>query len=132
MGRGVFARKRLRAGQVIGEVTGRIVCRLDPANDGYLDLGGGLALEAKPPFRFLNHGCTPNCEVVRDGPSAKGIGRPVPRLLIQAMRNIQPGVELRCDYGWPAESAIPCKCGSPKCRGWIVAANQLQDLNGFA
>ncbi len=106
--------------------------RLDPASDDYVDLGRGLYLKANAPFRFLNHGCEPNCELVRDNPSMKGRSRTVPRVFVQAIRNIQPGVELRCDYGWPAESAVACKCGSPKCRGWIVAANQLHKLKGRA
>ena len=43
-------------------------------------------------------------------------------------RTIYPGEEITIDYGWPAVSAIPCLCGSERCRGWIVNMEELPEL----
>ncbi len=66
--------------------------------------------------RLINHSCTPNCrvEIVRG------------RIWIVARREIAAGDELTFDYGfsfkeWPLH---PCRCGSPRCAGFIVAADQ--------
>lgn len=93
-----------------------------------MDLGGGLSLDPSPPFRYLNHSCSPNCMLVLlqveydDGTPTEG------EIWLEALRDIHPGEELTIDYGWPAESAMPCDCGSPNCRGWIVAEELLEAL----
>ena len=43
--------------------------------------------------------------------------------------DIEPGEQMTIDYGWPAKSAIPCGCGSPECRKWIVAAEELGQVD---
>ena len=62
----------------------------------------------------------PNCETVQldvNGGTA---------LLLVALCNIEPGTEIAYDYGWEADAeALPCRCGSPNCRGWIVDAAQI-------
>jgi hypothetical protein len=45
---------------------------------------------------------------------------------VETLRDIFPGEQLTIDYAWPAEKAIKCQCGCKKCRGWIVAANELK------
>lgn len=68
--------------------------------------------------RFINHSCEPNCEAVQEGD----------RIFIQAIRNIQPGVELTYDYALEREGRLPagwreryaCRCGAPNCRGTIL------------
>ncbi|MDR2170808.1 MAG: hypothetical protein LBP59_11750 [Planctomycetaceae bacterium] len=47
---------------------------------------------------------------------------------VETLRDIFPGEQLTIDYAWPAEKAIKCQCGCKKCRGWIVAANELKAL----
>jgi SET domain-containing protein len=47
------------------------------------------------------------------------------RLLLFAICDIAIGQELTIDYNWPAVFAIPCACGSPACRGWIVTPKDL-------
>jgi hypothetical protein len=42
------------------------------------------------------------------------------RLWMQTIRPINAGEELLIDYCWPADAAIPCRCGALGCRGWIV------------
>jgi len=39
---------------------------------------------------------------------------------IEAIQDIMPNEELTIDYSWPADRAVKCLCGKPKCRGWIV------------
>lgn len=86
-----------------------------------MDLGNERSLEPTAPFRYLNHSCSPNCELILvqveydDGTPSDT------EIWVEAGRDIQSGEELTIDYGWPAESAIACDCGSPNCRGWIVA-----------
>jgi SET domain-containing protein len=41
-----------------------------------------------------------------------------------ALRDIRPDEQLTIDYAWPADSAIPCGCDSPNCRGWVVDADE--------
>lgn len=63
--------------------------------------------------RLINHSCDPNCE------SEKPRGR----IWITARRDIAAGEELTFDYGFDVENwrEHPCRCGSPKCVGYIVA-----------
>jgi hypothetical protein len=47
---------------------------------------------------------------------------------VETLRDILPGEELTIDYSWPASRAMPCACGSTKCRGWIVDPEELDEL----
>ncbi len=62
--------------------------------------------------RLINHSCSPNCraETIRG------------RVWIIARREIAVGEEITFDYGFPyAEWRLhPCRCGSPRCVGFIV------------
>jgi uncharacterized protein len=69
--------------------------------------------------RFLNHSCDGNCEAITDRK----------RIFIDARRNIKAGDELLYDYQYERtedhteedEKFYACRCGSPKCRGSILA-----------
>ena len=69
--------------------------------------------------RFLNHSCDGNCEAIDDRK----------RIFIDARRNIRQGDELLYDYQYERtdehteedEKLYACRCGSPKCRGTILA-----------
>ena len=69
--------------------------------------------------RFINHSCDPNCDAVVDGG----------RIWIETIRDVEPGEELAYDYAYileerhtpAAKRRFPCNCGSPKCRGTILA-----------
>ncbi len=65
------------------------------------------------PARWINHSCEPNCEAIDD----EG------RLWIAAMRDIQAGEELTFNYGYDLDDykSHPCRCGSSRCAGFIVA-----------
>ena len=130
-GNGVFAVRRIRKGQRVVEYIGKRITQATAdrlyGNNGnkhhhtllfaidnkvVIDAGQGGG-----PARFINHSCEPNCEAVNeDG-----------RIFIEAIRNIQPGVELTYDYQFEAEETpeeafelYPCRCGSPTCRKTIV------------
>lgn len=131
-GKGAFALRRIRKGQRIIEYTGERIGSEEESrryderkmkrhhtflfgidDDVSIDaaVGGNNA-------RFINHSCDPNCEAVQeDG-----------RIFIEAIKNIQPGVELAYDYNFQIEPPITlkeleyyeCRCGSRKCRGTIL------------
>ncbi len=71
--------------------------------------------------RFINHSCAPNCEALHEESSGE--------IWIVATRTIEPDEELTYDYGYQLdgedlESArrdYPCRCGTPACRGTIMA-----------
>lgn len=126
VGRGVFARRKLKAGMVLGEIQGEIF-PVEPDDPSYcMELPSGRVLEPAAPLRFLNHSCDPNCELFywfdEDGSLQED------RLWLQTIRSINAGDELLIDYCWPADAAIPCRCGVPGCRGWIVDPEELHLL----
>jgi SET domain-containing protein len=129
-GRGVFATRPIRKGARIVEYTGRRVLwssipdDLDETETYYFGLdndkevidpsvGGNEA-------RWINHSCDPNCETIED---SRG------RVFVKAIRNIRTGEELVYDYRMEVdvprtkeiEDEAPCSCGSPKCRGTLLA-----------
>lgn len=72
--------------------------------------------------RFINHSCTPNCEVVMID------GRPI----VETLSRIAQGDEFSYDYnltrepedGVDAETLFGCKCGAPTCRGTMLAPSK--------
>lgn len=122
-GHGVFATRAFNRERVIATVSGEIVDDPDYTSDYCIDLGGTLSLEPAAPYRFLNHSCEPNCELSLlewdDGACD---------VLLEARRPIAEGEELTIDYAWPSDWAIPCGCGSPACRGWIVCPDELGNV----
>lgn len=131
VGRGVFTRQHYREDAVIGEIQGEVINDPDYGSDYCMHIGDGYQLEPVTPFRFLNHSCDPNCrfdwiDVVATGKSPRG-----KHVVLIAMRDIKPGEELTIEYNWPAEGAIPCRCQSPFCRGWIVDEEEWDKLRGL-
>ena len=127
VGKGVFAKRQFRKGQVIGHVRGKII----PA-EGYesrycMDLGNDLVLEPDEPFRYMNHCCEPNAQLFY-WYDPEGESEPPEQLWVHALKTIRPGEELFIDYAWPADSAIPCACLSEQCRGWIVDPAERDQL----
>ncbi len=131
-GRGVFACHRLPNDVIVGEIHGSLIRDPDYGSDYCIDVDEGVVLEPSAPFRFLNHSCQPNCEVFmweadENGDADRFPGK-LPRLFLGTTRVVMPGEELTIDYAWPAESAIPCGCGQPTCRGWIVDPDELDEM----
>jgi hypothetical protein len=123
-GKGVYAQHRFQCDDTISEIFGEIINDPDYESCYCMELDEQRKLEPAYPFKYLNHSCNPNCEIVGydDDPEAQD------RLWLAAIRTIQPGDELMIDYGWPAEAAIPCHCGSEVCRGWVVDVDDLAKL----
>ncbi len=132
-GRGAFATRRIRPGQRIVEYTGEHITPEEGdrryEEDGMrrhhtflFTLDERTVIDGKHggnASRYINHSCDPNCEAIIEDD----------RIFIHAKRNIQPGVELTYDYQYERTDAhteederfYACRCGSPKCRGTILA-----------
>jgi uncharacterized protein len=124
LGHGVFATRNVRRKQMIGYVLGRTIS--DPNYDSpyCIDLDRGRRLEPFAPYRYLNHSCDPNAEICYDVDD----GSAAPKLWIQSLRPIAAGEEITIDYQWPVEMAVPCRCESPRCRGWVVDGSEMHLL----
>jgi uncharacterized protein len=131
-GLGVFSVRSFVAEQRIGPICGQVIDDPSYQSDYCMELGEHSALEPVAPFRFINHSCQPNCELVQvDSPSEDEGAADSSELWLEALCAIPIGAQLTIDYAWPAWAAIPCHCGSPHCRGWIVDETQ-QDHVGDA
>jgi hypothetical protein len=134
-GRGVFARRAISDGTPIIEYTGERITKAESARREAQRLerqrrGGDDSvyvfvlnrrhdIDGRPSrgiARFINHSCAPNCrvEVIRG------------HIWIVARRDLAADEELTYDYGFPfAEWRLhPCRCGAPRCAGFIVAKDQ--------
>ena len=121
IGRGVFARQAFKRETVIGEIDGEVMGP-DHYTEYGMDLDGKAVLEPSTPFRFLNHSCEPNCELMLWKERTVG-GKKLSRLWLLTIRDIEEGEEMTIDYAWPEEDPIRCLCGAESCRGWVVAAS---------
>ena len=126
-GLGVFADARIKKGRAVGRVFGEIKTQ-EFRSEYCVEFADGV-LEPNAPYRFLNHSCAPNCEFVEwqitEGDAGKD-ETPCFELWVHALRDVEPDEELTIDYGWDWQSAIPCKCGAPNCRGWICKEEELE------
>lgn len=95
-------------------------------NDEYVidgDIAGGVA-------RWINHGCSPNCEAVLI--EHPGDDRRKDRVFIEAKRAIKAGQELTYDYGITlGEPHTPrmkkiwaCLCGARNCTGTMLKSKR--------
>lgn len=130
-GRGVVAACDVPSGTRVIEYTGeritkaearlREIARLRRAERGgdasvyIFNLNNRYDLDGRTranPARLINHSCCPNCEAQ----NVRG------RIWIVARRDITAGEELTFDYGFPLSEwrLHPCRCGAPRCPGYIV------------
>jgi SET domain-containing protein len=117
-GSGVFATRRIPAGQVVLSYwyTGPFVGYADQLHPDHEWLTIQFAedryvlCDIAEPHRYVNHACEPSC-FVRNG------------LELHAARDLEPGDEITFDYSTtmgPAETwTHACLCSSPGCRGRI-------------
>ena len=112
-GRGVFAARRIEAGEIIiagcrEVLTDQAVNALPPEETVFLSVIGGQHILMKPPARFVNHSCNP---------TARGTDRHD-----IAIRVIEAGEEVTVDY--MAEQVpgprLECNCKAPNCRRSII------------
>ena len=131
-GRGVFATRAIRKGEVLAEFTGERISHAEANwryrhrdfNDSHTFLftvSSRTVIDARHggnDTRFINHRCDPNCEpqIIRG------------RVFIVAIRAIRPGDELGFEYNIGREDDDPpnvddiyaCRCGARRCRGTIL------------
>jgi len=130
-GRGAFAIRPIRKGQIVDEYTGEPITH-EEADRRYDDSEGrhhtflfilddDTVLDARKQgsdARYINHSCDPNCETeIADE-----------KIWIKAIKAIKPETELVYDYrfDWQDEYEpedvryYACRCGSSNCRGTIL------------
>jgi SET domain-containing protein len=125
-GRGVYAAEAIPAGRKVIEYTGERLSRDEAIRrltkicrnrrtrrvtmfklDRYWRIDGAVGGSGA---EFVNHCCDPNLRtrIIRG------------HILMFSGRRIRPREELTIDYGLhPKTHRIPCRCGSPKCRGTV-------------
>ena len=133
-GKGVFALQAIAAGTRLIEYKGELIDwpealrrhPHDPAQPNhtfYFHVDDEHVIDANVggnASRWINHACDPNCEAQQldDG-----------RVFIDALRDIEAGEELFYDYGLVIDERYTaklkkeyaCHCGSPGCRGTMLA-----------
>jgi len=124
-GLGLFAKKDFKKDAVIGRIKGKVVSEAAQDPRYVMELGNDMLLVPKEPFRYLNHSCKPNCEIFDWEDEKPDSKTGVKDLYLGVLKNVKAGSELTIDYAWPADFAIPCLCGSKKCRGYIVDKDEL-------
>lgn len=124
-GYGMYAVRQFMPGELIVEVGGQLLRQDKYATSRYvMELDDKWYLEPDIPAAFSNHSCNPNSELVQLTKYTMGI---------VAICNIEPGTEICYDYQWPALDWIPkCQCGAPNCRGWVVAADEVEKMKRIA
>ena len=122
-GLGLYACRSFRRGEKIGRVQGDVEYDEMNGSEYAIDLSDGRLLEPGEPFRYLNHSCQPNCELLNN--TADDADKTEYDVIVKAIRPIKEGEQLTIDYAWSADAAIPCGCQAQECRGWIVSADQL-------
>lgn len=118
-GQGLYAATSMAARKKVGELTGEIIkirearrraAALKDEVIQIVEFEDGHALDASRgnEFRYINHSCRPNTYLRRIGH----------RVEFYALRDIEAGEELTCDYGETQhEGTLPCRCGADGCRG---------------
>lgn len=127
-GLGVFAKRSFADRETIGEIPGTVIDDPEYGSDYCMEFGGSCSLEPGGPFRYLNHSCEPNCKLVHEVHWDEKTSQARRTMFLMSLATIGPGEQLTIDYAWPAVFAIPCECGSPSCRGWIVDSDEFQQL----
>lgn len=116
-GKGVFARKGIKARRKIGELAGELITLPEARRRAstlqsiaIVEFDDDMALDASVnpnELRYVNHSCGPNTYMRRYGH----------RVEFYSLRAIRPGEELTCDYGETHhDGKLPCRCGATNCR----------------
>jgi len=117
-GLGVFAAEPIPARRKIGELRGEAISVREARRRAkgrerihIVEVSDTRAVDAtlsQDALRNINHGCAPNAQLrIKQG-----------RVEFYALRDIEPGEELTCDYGESHhEGRLTCRCGAPNCAG---------------
>jgi SET domain-containing protein len=135
-GRGVFALRKIPRGTRIIEYKGERISH-EEADKRYADehehsphtmlftVDDEIVIDATRKgnsARWVNHSCSPNCEIQDEDR----------RIFIEARRDIQPGEELSYDYNLQigerhtkkAKLDHACFCGAKRCRGTMLGEEE--------
>jgi uncharacterized protein len=132
-GRGLFATRDLPKGTCVMEYVGervpkkegnrRTLAQWDQGRVYTFELSRRVDLDGKVRHnraRLANFSCDPNCESENEQSR---------HIWIKALRDIKAGEEITYDYNFPLVEPPPvCKCGSKKCRGYIVGSDHVKEL----
>ncbi len=119
-GKGAFATepipRRAKLGEIGGELVGRREGRRrarEMRHIAVVEFDDGMAIDASrlgSDLKYINHSCSPNTFLRLYGH----------RVEFYALRDIDAGEELTCDYGETHHNnTLPCRCGSTRCRGFL-------------
>ena len=117
-GLGVFAAEAIPQPRKIGELRGEAISVREARRRAkgrerihIVEVSETRAVDAtasNDALRNTNHSCSPNAQLR----IAQG------RVEFYALRNIEPGEEITCDYGESHhEGRLTCRCGAPNCAG---------------
>jgi len=127
-GRGLFARTAIARGEIVAVKGGHVLTRqqwkalqpgLGPAE---IQLSEDLVIapvtqdERHGSMLYVNHSCDPNVAI-------QG------QIVLVAMRDIQPDVELTIDWATTDDlddDELSCRCGSPHCRGVVTGKDWMK------
>jgi hypothetical protein len=120
LGRGVFARQAIRKGDIILAFGGRLIDFAETRRRGSeecmaIQVGPDQYIDTLPPGVFANHSCAPNAGIRNDRDLA-------------ALRDIQPGEEIRYDYSTTMDEksfTMHCRCGARGCRRVVTDFSEL-------
>lgn len=127
-GKGMFAKERVLKGEVVFIKGGHILGHKQLFSSGkinsYLPIDDNYFIAAETPEEettiklYNNHSCNPNCGLRGE-------------ITFVAMRDIEIGEELTCDYAFidNEDYEFNCSCGSNKCREKITGKDwKIHDL----
>lgn len=132
-GNGVFARRKIDAGERIVEYEGERITADESAiraeqsggpvnHTFFFSLADGNVIDGGSggnDSRYINHACEPNCEAYEeDG-----------RVFVYSLHEIEKGEELKYNYALIYEERhtaavkklFECRCGAPSCTGTMLA-----------
>lgn len=120
LGRGVFAKRDIRRGEVILVFEGALIDfaetkRRGPRECMAIQVGPDRYIDTQPPGVFANHSCAPNAGIRND------------RELV-ALLDISQDEEIRYDYATTMDEhsfTMQCRCGVPGCRRVVTDFSEL-------
>jgi len=110
-GRGVFAARRIEAGDVVIDecrtpLSDDDLRNLPPGEQPYVSVVDGHHVLMQAPSRFVNHSCNPNARATDRGDIA--------------IRTIEAGEEVTVDYADEvADLQMECNCKASTCRSLV-------------
>ncbi len=110
-GKGLFAKKSIKKGEVVLQFRGKRVS--DKPDIHSLQISPNEHLLVDEPWKYVNHSCNPSCGI-KD------------RVKLVARRNIKKGEEITFDYAMSElRMRMECHCGSLNCRKLIMGYTGL-------